>query len=91
VQRCPVIPDLSPAVIHWPFVATLLRLLLALAVGVFVGLEREHRAKAGARTPLTDGTLPPKRPLKAHVKNERLVRHVAPPRRAGRAPLSQSR
>jgi uncharacterized membrane protein (DUF4010 family) len=45
-----VIPELSPEVIHWPFVATLLRLLLALAVGVFVGLEREHRAKAGART-----------------------------------------
>jgi uncharacterized membrane protein (DUF4010 family) len=45
-----VIPELSAAVIHWPFVATLLRLLLALAVGVFVGLEREHRAKAGART-----------------------------------------
>jgi uncharacterized membrane protein (DUF4010 family) len=50
VQRCLVIPELSPAVLHWPFVATLLRLLLALAVGVFVGLEREHRAKAGART-----------------------------------------
>jgi uncharacterized membrane protein YhiD involved in acid resistance len=50
VQGWPVIPDLSPAVIHWPFVTTLLRLLLALAVGVFVGLEREHRAKAGART-----------------------------------------
>jgi len=45
-----VIPELSPEVVHWPFVATLLRLLLALTVGVFVGLEREHRAKAGART-----------------------------------------
>jgi hypothetical protein len=50
VQGCLVVPDLSPAVIHWPFVATLLRLLLALAAGVFVVLEREHRAKAGART-----------------------------------------
>ena len=50
VQRCLVIPELSPAVIHWPFVTTLLRLLLALALGVFVGLEREHRAKAGTRT-----------------------------------------
>jgi uncharacterized membrane protein (DUF4010 family) len=50
VQGWSVIPELSPEVIQWPFVATLLRLLLALAVGIFVGLEREHRAKAGART-----------------------------------------
>jgi uncharacterized membrane protein (DUF4010 family) len=45
-----MIPELPPEVIHWPFVATLLRLMLALATGVFVGLEREHRAKAGTRT-----------------------------------------
>lgn len=35
----------------WPYVPTLLRLGLALAIGLFVGLEREHRGKeAGLRT-----------------------------------------
>ena len=35
---------------HWPFLPTLVRLALALGTGAFVGLEREHRGKAGART-----------------------------------------
>lgn len=40
--------DASPL---WPYVPTLLRLGLALAIGLFVGLEREHRGKeAGLRT-----------------------------------------
>jgi uncharacterized membrane protein (DUF4010 family) len=35
----------------WPYVPTLLRLGLTLAIGLFVGLEREHRGKeAGLRT-----------------------------------------
>lgn len=34
----------------WPYLPTLLRLALALAAGVFVGLERERRQKAGLRT-----------------------------------------
>jgi uncharacterized membrane protein (DUF4010 family) len=42
--------DASNAILHWPFLPTLVRLLLALGTGVFVGLEREHRGKAGART-----------------------------------------
>lgn len=34
----------------WPFVPVLSRLGLAIAIGVFVGLEREHSGKAGVRT-----------------------------------------
>lgn len=38
-------------VIQWPYEPTLLRLFLALGVGLFVGLERERRGKeAGLRT-----------------------------------------
>lgn len=43
-------PDTPPDLIHWPYLATLLRLALAVGTGIFVGLEREHRGKAGART-----------------------------------------
>ncbi len=35
----------------WPYLPTLVRLVLALALGLFVGLERERRGKeAGVRT-----------------------------------------
>ena len=37
-------------VTHWPFLPVLTRLGLAVAIGVFVGLEREHSGKAGVRT-----------------------------------------
>ncbi len=38
-------------VIHWPYVTVFSRLALALAIGLFVGLERERRRKdAGLRT-----------------------------------------
>jgi uncharacterized membrane protein YhiD involved in acid resistance len=43
-------PDVTNTVLHWPFLPTLVRLSLALGTGAFVGLEREHRGKAGART-----------------------------------------
>ena len=43
-------PDVTNTVLHWPFLPTLVRLALALGTGAFVGLEREHRGKAGART-----------------------------------------
>ena len=43
-------PDVPNAVPHWAFLPTLVRLALALGTGAFVGLEREHRGKAGART-----------------------------------------
>jgi uncharacterized membrane protein (DUF4010 family) len=42
-------PELHDA-IHWPFLPALTRLGLAVAIGVFVGLEREHSGKAGVRT-----------------------------------------
>ncbi|HZZ58129.1 MAG TPA: DUF4010 domain-containing protein [Opitutaceae bacterium] len=35
---------------HWPFAQVLTRLALAVAVGVLVGLEREHNQKTGVRT-----------------------------------------
>jgi uncharacterized membrane protein (DUF4010 family) len=44
------VPDIANTVSHWPFLPTLGRLALALGTGAFVGLEREHRGKAGART-----------------------------------------
>jgi hypothetical protein len=44
------VPDVSAAASHWAFLPTLVRLALALGTGAFVGLEREHRGKAGART-----------------------------------------
>jgi uncharacterized membrane protein (DUF4010 family) len=37
--------------VHWPYWPTLLRLVLALGIGLFVGIERERRRKeAGLRT-----------------------------------------
>src|ERR1700728_3554323 len=35
---------------QWPYLPALIRLGLALAGGVFIGLERERRQKAGMRT-----------------------------------------
>jgi uncharacterized membrane protein (DUF4010 family) len=35
---------------HWAFVPILIRLGLALAIGLFIGLEREHSGKNGVRT-----------------------------------------
>lgn len=46
-------PDQLPALPHaeWPYVQTLLRLALSLALGLLIGLERERRGKeAGLRT-----------------------------------------
>jgi hypothetical protein len=37
-------------VIHWPFALVLLRIGMAVAVGVLVGLELEHEEKTGVRT-----------------------------------------
>jgi uncharacterized membrane protein (DUF4010 family) len=42
--------DLARQAGSWPFVTVLTRLGLAVTIGVFVGLEREHRGKAGVRT-----------------------------------------
>ncbi len=42
---------MSPELSNWPYVPTLARLALALAIGLFVGIERERRQKAaGVRT-----------------------------------------
>ena len=35
---------------HWPFVPILTRLGIAVAIGLFIGLEREHSGKNGVRT-----------------------------------------
>jgi uncharacterized membrane protein (DUF4010 family) len=35
---------------QWPYLPALTRLALAVAIGVFIGLEREHSGKAGVRT-----------------------------------------
>lgn len=41
----------SPAITHWPYLPVFARLSLALAIGLFVGIERERRGKdAGLRT-----------------------------------------
>ena len=39
-------PDIQQ-VAHWPFLPALSRLGLAVAIGLFIGLEREHSGKAG--------------------------------------------
>lgn len=39
-----------PDPVRWPFTPVLVRLGMAVATGIFVGLEREHRNKAGVRT-----------------------------------------
>ncbi|MBW0000032.1 MAG: MgtC/SapB family protein [Verrucomicrobia bacterium] len=43
-------PDVTNPASPWPYLPTLLRLVLAVGCGVFVGLEREHHGKAGVRT-----------------------------------------
>lgn len=43
-------PDIWPSILHWPFALVLSRIGLAVALGVFVGLEREHSQKTGVRT-----------------------------------------
>jgi uncharacterized membrane protein (DUF4010 family) len=35
---------------HWPFIPVLTRVGLAVGIGLFIGLEREHSGKAGVRT-----------------------------------------
>ncbi len=35
---------------HWPFVPILTRIGMAVALGIFIGLEREHSQKTGVRT-----------------------------------------
>jgi uncharacterized membrane protein (DUF4010 family) len=43
--------QMSPELSTWPYMPTLARLALALAIGLFVGIERERRQKAaGVRT-----------------------------------------
>jgi hypothetical protein len=50
-KSMPLIADLSIPASQWPYLQTMLRLALALAIGFFVGLERERRGKdAGVRT-----------------------------------------
>jgi uncharacterized membrane protein (DUF4010 family) len=47
----PLIADLPIPAFQWPYLQTMQRLALALAIGFFVGLERERRGKdAGVRT-----------------------------------------
>jgi uncharacterized membrane protein (DUF4010 family) len=43
-------PEVSNPISQWAFLPTLVRVALALGTGAFVGLEREHRGKGGART-----------------------------------------
>jgi hypothetical protein len=43
-------PEVANAASPWPYLPTLLRLVLAVGCGLFVGLEREHQGKAGVRT-----------------------------------------
>lgn len=42
--------DLLQTVSHWPFVPVLTRLGMSAAMGIFIGLEREHSQKTGVRT-----------------------------------------
>ena len=45
------IAQLMPLPVHWPYIPAIERLSLALALGLFVGLERQWRRKeAGLRT-----------------------------------------
>jgi len=43
-------PDIFGQVTHWPIVPVLARTALAVSMGVFIGLEREHSRKTGVRT-----------------------------------------
>lgn len=42
--------DVWQPVMHWPFVPVLTRMGMAVALGIFIGLEREHSQKTGVRT-----------------------------------------
>ncbi|HEU5078789.1 MAG TPA: MgtC/SapB family protein [Opitutaceae bacterium] len=42
--------EFSPTAEHWPFIPVLTRMGLAVALGIFIGLEREHSQKTGVRT-----------------------------------------
>ena len=42
--------EIAPTADHWPFVPVLTRLGMAVALGIFIGLEREHSQKTGVRT-----------------------------------------
>lgn len=42
--------EFPPTIDHWPFVPVLTRLGMAVAMGIFIGLEREHSQKTGVRT-----------------------------------------
>ncbi|HVU18247.1 MAG TPA: MgtC/SapB family protein [Candidatus Didemnitutus sp.] len=44
------VTDFSHPVAQWPFLPVLSRMGMAIAVGIFVGLEREHSQKTGVRT-----------------------------------------
>jgi uncharacterized membrane protein (DUF4010 family) len=50
VDAVPNLADVAP-LLQWPYLPTLERLALALAIGIFVGMERQRRGKdAGVRT-----------------------------------------
>jgi uncharacterized membrane protein (DUF4010 family) len=42
--------DLLEHIVPWPFLPVLSRMGLAVATGIFIGLEREHNQKTGVRT-----------------------------------------
>jgi uncharacterized membrane protein (DUF4010 family) len=44
------LPSLLSQASHWPVVPVLTRVGLAIAIGLFIGLEREHSRKTGVRT-----------------------------------------
>ncbi|NBD08165.1 MgtC/SapB family protein [Corallococcus silvisoli] len=44
------LPTLLAQASHWPVVPVLTRVGLAIAIGLFIGLEREHSRKTGVRT-----------------------------------------
>ncbi|MBN9687523.1 MULTISPECIES: MgtC/SapB family protein [unclassified Corallococcus] len=44
------LPSLLAQASHWPVVPVLTRVGLAIAIGLFIGLEREHSRKTGVRT-----------------------------------------
>jgi len=46
----PSAPEVLISALEWPFVPVLARLGMAVAVGLFIGLEREHSQKRGVRT-----------------------------------------